>query len=65
MAKLLRARIAELEEQSREQSAVLDMMAYRHPATYREVTDKNDGLLSWRPGVARLEMIAEMEKARG
>ena len=60
MARLLRAKIEELEKRLSDESALLDKMAYHHPKTYMDVSRRDDGLILWRPGVAILEMREAM-----
>jgi hypothetical protein len=50
-------RIVELEQNLRNESALLDLMAFRNPATFRSVCMEINGSHQFRPGVARLEYI--------
>lgn len=54
--------IADLEYQLKRESAVLDLMAFRCPEVFRDVTVQYDGAIHYRPGVAMLEMHMRPKK---
>lgn len=56
-------RIADLEHRLKRDAAILDQMAFRCPAAFRDVTTDYDGCIHYRPGVSELEMQRVLRSA--